>query len=285
MGKSKKKTITEFEEGSRSLCIFSHDNSFRIWLKNFTENSYFEGFIYHMIALNSLLLMLDEPILTDDYQKTTIETMLLIISIIFIMECVAKIMVYGLIIGPKTYLRDNWNVLDFVIVFFTVLTWILELFDSIDIGFMRGFRALRALRPLRVVSKSEGIKTVVNSLLEAIPALLNVIMIIIMFLLVFGILGVQLFRGSIATCNNEDPRVIDKKTCLDPPGWFWEDVYNEVDELVGKRRVQAAWEFPFNNYNNVIRSMLTFFEISTLEMWPDIMFNTIDAYKEDHVMV
>ena len=65
IGKSKKKTITEFDEGSTSLFVFSHDNSFRIWLKNFTENSYFEGFIYHMIALNSLLLMLDEPILTD----------------------------------------------------------------------------------------------------------------------------------------------------------------------------------------------------------------------------
>jgi len=203
MGKSKqKKTFVEFDEGSTSLYIFSHDNAFRIWLKNFTENSYFEGFIYHMIALNSLLLMLDEPVLKDEYQLKTIETMLLVISIIFIAECVSKIMVYGLIIGPKTYLKDNWNILDFVIVFFSVLTWILELFDSIDIGFMRGFRALRALRPLRVVSKSEGIKTVVNSLLEAIPALVNVVMIIVMFLLVFGILGVQLFSGSIATCNN-----------------------------------------------------------------------------------
>ena len=236
VGKSKKKTITEFDEGSTSLFVFSHDNSFRIWLKNFTENSYFEGFIYHMIALNSLLLMLDEPILKDQYQKTTIDTMLLIISIIFIVECVSKIMVYGLVIGPKTYLKDNWNVLDFVIVFFTVLTWILESFDSIDIGFMRGFRALRALRPLRVVSKSEGIKTVVNSLLEAIPALLNVILIIFLFLLVFGILGVQLFSGSIATCNNPDPSITDRETCEKAPGWFWVEVLNEVDQLTGYER-------------------------------------------------
>ena len=34
---------------------------------------------------------------------------------------------------------------------------------------------------------------------------------------------------------------------------------------------------PFeNNYNNIFNSMLTFFEISTLEMWPDIMFNAND---------
>jgi hypothetical protein len=140
--------------------------------------------------------------------------MLLIISIIFICECVSKIVVYGFFIGPKTYLKDNWNNLDFVIVLFSVLTWILESFDSLDISFMRGFRALRALRPLRVVSKSEGIKTVVNSLLEAIPALLNVILIIFLFLLVFGILGVQLFSGGIAFCNDDNPDIKNKEDCL-----------------------------------------------------------------------
>ena len=67
-----------------------------------------------------------------------------------------KVIVLGFCIGEKTYLKDNWNVLDFIIVLFSVLTWILESFDSIDISFMRGFRALRALRPLRVVSKNEG---------------------------------------------------------------------------------------------------------------------------------
>jgi hypothetical protein len=61
-------------------------------------------------------------------------------------------------------------------------------------------------------------------------------------------------------------------------------IYNEVDELVGRRRVQAEWSFPFNHYNHVIRSMLTFFDISTLDMWPDNMFNAIDAVEPDKIM-
>jgi len=222
MGKSKKKALqTEIDKDSYSLFILAHDNCFRVTLKHFVENSYFEGFIYHMIAFNSLLLMLDEPILSDLYQKNTIDIMLLIISIIFILECVSKIIVYGFCIGPKTYLKDNWNNLDFIIVMFSVLTWILESFDGLDISFMRGFRALRALRPLRVVSKSEGIKTVVNSLLEAIPALINVILIIFLFLLVFGILGVQLFSGAIAFCNDPSESIKTKEDCLGGSGWFW----------------------------------------------------------------
>ena len=45
------------------------------------------------------------------------------------------------------------------------------------------------------------------------------------------------------------------------------------------------WTVPINNFNNLIFSMITFFEISTLEMWPDIMFNAIDAVGVDKVMV
>ena len=121
-----------------------------------------------MIALNSLLLILDAPDLTDKYQSKTISSLLFIISIIFIVECVIKIIVSGFFIGPKTYLKDNWNILDFVIVMFSILTMILELLISADISFIRGFRALRALRPLRVVSKNEGkLNLTPNNLIQA----------------------------------------------------------------------------------------------------------------------
>ena len=223
--------------------------------------------------------------------------MLTIISWIFIIECVVKIIVMGFYFGEMTYLRDSWNVLDFIIVLFSVITFILSMFDGLDIGFVRGFRALRALRPLRVVSKNEGkfflthyfliyvlflgIKTVVNSLAHSIPSLLNVMLIILLFLLVFGILGVQLFKGGIGMCNDEDPRILDKQMCV---GWFWEDVENNFGQKIGSKRTNRSWDVPFNNYNNVLYSMITFFEISTLEMWPDMMFNAIDSVGIDKRM-
>lgn len=186
----------EIDQDSRSLYIFAHDNPLRVFLKHFIENPYFESYIYHIIALNSLLLALDVPVLNDDYQIKTIQFLLLIISISFILECLIKIIVMGFIMGPNAYLRDNWNRLDFIIVFFGVVSMILEnVHNDSDIDFIRAFRALRALRPLRMVSKNEGIKTVVNALLQSIPSLLNVLLIIILFLLVFGILGVQLLKG------------------------------------------------------------------------------------------
>lgn len=110
-----------------------------------------------MIALNSLILALNEPALVDPYQDLTMALILNIISGVFVAECVLKILVQGLYFGSeKTYLKETWNILDFVIVLFSVLTWILEAVIQSDISFIRGFRALRALRPLRVVSKNEG---------------------------------------------------------------------------------------------------------------------------------
>jgi hypothetical protein len=114
-----------------SLFIFAPDNVVRRLLRQFISNSYFAGFIYHMIALNSLLLTLDQPSLEDKYQKKTIEEMLFIISWIFIIECVVKVIVHGFYWGNKTYIKDPWNVLDFIIVIFSVLTMILvEIIDE-----------------------------------------------------------------------------------------------------------------------------------------------------------
>jgi len=120
--------------------------------------------------------------------------------------------------GKDAYLKDPWNILDFVIVSFSVLNWILDSFSDISVSFLRGFRALRALRPLRMVSKNEGMKIVVNSLLTSIPNLVNVMLICMLFLLVFGILGVQLFKGAMGSCN--DSSIDYKYNCV---GTFMDD--------------------------------------------------------------
>lgn len=52
-----------------------------------------------------------------------------------------------------------------------------------------------------------GIKTVVNSLLLSVPSLLNVMLIILLFLIVFGILGVQIFKGAVSYCNDSSDAI------------------------------------------------------------------------------
>lgn len=186
----------------RSLWIFAPDNKIRLLFTRVVEHRYFEDFIYHLIAMNSLLLMINYPTITDPYFMKTIELITTLISAFFIGEAVLKIISLGFALGESAYLKDSWNILDFIIVLSSILNWLLDAFSEVSLSFLRGFRALRALRPLRMISKDEGMKTIVNSLLKAIPSLFNVALINILFLVVFGILGVQIFKGQIGFCND-----------------------------------------------------------------------------------
>ena len=120
----------------------------------------------------------------------------------FIVECVLKIFVMGFVKGRYSYLKDNYNILDFIIVAFSIFSYILERMDTgIDITFLRALRALRALRPLKLVSKNEGMKLVVNSIIASIPNLINVFLISILFYFVFGVLGLSLLMGKVSFCD------------------------------------------------------------------------------------
>ena len=220
----------------------------------------------HLIGLNSLLMALEEPVLKDEYAKATLKLFGDVISALFIAECVLKIFVMGFIRGKKAYLAEPFNVLDFVIVVISIAAWVLESGDGFDISFVRAFRALRALRPLKLVSKNEGMKLVVNSILGSIPSLLNVGLISALFYFVFGVIGLQLLMGRVSSCAGPDGEgvPVNKEECL---------------------ALGNEWSRPPNHYDNIFMSMVTFFEISTLEMWPDIMFSALDSAKEvDGVM-
>ncbi len=66
-------------------------------------------------------------------------------------------------------------------------------------GILRVFRLLRSLRPLRVINRAPGLKLVVQTLLSSLRPIGNIVLICCTFFLIFGILGVQLFKGEWGT--------------------------------------------------------------------------------------
>lgn len=171
--------------------LISPDSKPRIWLAMVLKHPYFETFIFHFIALNSLLLIVDEPVLSNTYTINTILRLSQVLSAIFILEALSKIFVMGFCWGKHTYLRDSFNLLDFTIVIISIIDFAFDYVNSnIDISYLRAFRALRALRPLKLVSKNEGMRLIVNSLLNSISGIGNVVLISLLFYTVYGILGV-----------------------------------------------------------------------------------------------
>ena len=74
----------------------------------------------------------------------------------FTLECAINIIVHGFLFnGPTSYLRDSWNVLDFIIVIFSLVSIATV---GLQLEILKIFRMLRVLRPLRVLKRNFGLK-------------------------------------------------------------------------------------------------------------------------------
>lgn len=148
------------------------------------------------------MLAMDSPLLDPD---STLQRGLVIadmvITALFVFECIAKIIVMGFVANSGSYLSNGWNVLDFVIVCTSLLTYLGNASDTLKA--LRTLRTLRALRPLRVISRNPGLKLVVNALFRAIPSILNVLFVCVLFFLIFGIIGVTYFKGAFHICQGQ----------------------------------------------------------------------------------
>ena len=102
-----------------SLYLFEQTSKFRRLCYRFINHPLFTIFSTFMILLSSVILSLDDPlVLTPD---AILKQLDLIITIVFLIECIAKIIAFGLLLnGEGSYLRDLANVLDFIVVGFSI---------------------------------------------------------------------------------------------------------------------------------------------------------------------
>jgi len=114
----------------------------------------------------------------------------LVFSILFIIECVLKIISMGFIAHYNSYLRDTWNWIDFTV----VLVSILEMTPFMKAN-LKSLRTLRVLRPLRSIKALPAMRRLIKSLFSSIPSLSYAILFMSFVFLLFGILGVQQFGG------------------------------------------------------------------------------------------
>lgn len=150
------------------------------------EHNLFESVILLIIILNSIKMALDDP-LTEADSNLTIEN---IFIVLYTMEMSLKILANGFIFSDKAYLRDLWNILDFVI----VVTSLMPLF--IDIKFsVNSLRAVRVLRPLKTITKVKALKMIVSTLFYSFSLVMDSLYILFFVMLVFSIAGTQLFSG------------------------------------------------------------------------------------------
>uniref|UniRef100_A0AAF5CYU4 Voltage-dependent calcium channel type A subunit alpha-1 n=1 Tax=Strongyloides stercoralis TaxID=6248 RepID=A0AAF5CYU4_STRER len=142
------------EKGPSSLFIFSEDNFIRKNAKAIIEWGPFEYFILLTIIGNCVVLAMEQHLPKNDKKPLSemLERTEPYFMGIFCFECLIKIIAFGFILHKGSYLRSGWNIMDFIVVVSGVLTMLPFSPSSNETVDLRTLRAVRVLRPLKLVS-------------------------------------------------------------------------------------------------------------------------------------
>ena len=131
------------------------------------------------------------------------------ITYIFFLECIIKIIAMGFCCGKNTYLSSGWNKLDFIVVLTGIWS---ELFKGKNISVIR---TIRLLRPLRSINKVRGISDIIRTVFNSIAPLINVTLFLFFIIVLIATFGLHLFYGMFEyRCRLTEKPVGDEWTLL-----------------------------------------------------------------------
>nr|XP_028684943.1 voltage-dependent L-type calcium channel subunit alpha-1C isoform X5 [Macaca mulatta] len=286
-GKPKKQGSTTATRPPRALLCLTLKNPIRRACISIVEWKPFEIIILLTIFANCVALAIYIPFPEDDSNATNsnLERVEYLFLIIFTVEAFLKVIAYGLLFHPNAYLRNGWNLLDFIIVVVGLFSAILEQATKADganalggkgAGFdVKALRAFRVLRPLRLVSGVPSLQVVLNSIIKAMVPLLHIALLVLFVIIIYAIIGLELFMGKM------------HKTCYNQEGIAAEDDPSPCALETGHGRqcqngtvCKPGWDGPkhgITNFDNFAFAMLTVFQCITMEGWTDVLYWMQDA--------
>ncbi|XP_030015988.1 sodium channel protein type 4 subunit alpha B-like isoform X2 [Sphaeramia orbicularis] len=226
------------------------------------EHSWFETFIIFMILLSSGALAFEDIYIEKrKVVKVVLEYADKVFSYIFVLEMFLKWIAYGF----KKYFTNYWCWLDFLIVDVSLISLIANSLGYSDFAAIKSLRTLRALRPLRALSRFEGMRVVVNALIGAIPSIMNVLLVCLIFWLIFSIMGVNLFAGKFGKCVNRTGFIHSVS------------VVNNKSQCLSMNDTQFYWTKVKVNFDNVGLGYLSLLQVATFKGWMEIMHAAVDS--------
>ena len=216
----------------------------------------FDHLMFALIFGSCVAMAMERPDMEPELQRDLL-IVDYVLTVCFAAESGLKVFVFGF----RRYIRERTNQLDFFIVVTTLLELMLTSVGGLKA--VRSLRILRAIRPLRALTKSSEMRLVLKSVALSIGAMVNVSVVMLMFFVIFGILGVQVFAGRFYRCN--DPSVPDRAACV---GSYYDPNVGNVAE--------RKWSNAYLNFDNLYRALISLFVTSTLDGYGQIMFDALD---------
>uniref|UniRef100_A0A4W5Q286 Calcium voltage-gated channel subunit alpha1 E n=1 Tax=Hucho hucho TaxID=62062 RepID=A0A4W5Q286_9TELE len=254
---------------NRSLFIFGEDNIVRKYAKKVIEWPYPLCLSYMILATiiaNCIVLALEQHLPGEDktpMSKRLEKTEPYFIGM-FCFEAGIKVVALGFVFHKGSYLRNGWNVMDFIVVLSGILaTAGAHMNIPVD---LRTLRAVRVLRPLKLVSGIPSLQIVLKSIMKAMVPLLQIGLLLFFAILMFAIIGLEFYSGKL------------HNTCLPMPNIL--EFPCGVRKCPDKYACRDTWIGPndgITQFDNILFAVLTVFQCITMEGWTTVLYNTNDA--------
>ncbi|XP_006148401.2 voltage-dependent L-type calcium channel subunit alpha-1C [Tupaia chinensis] len=228
--------------------IPKNQHQYKVWYV--VNSTYFEYLMFVLILLNTICLAMQHYGQSCLF-KIAMNILNMLFTGLFTVEMVLKLIAFK----PKGYFSDPWNVFDFLIVIGSIIDVILsetnpaehtqcspsmnaEENSRISITF---FRLFRVMRLVKLLSRGEGIRTLLWTFIKSFQALPYVALLIVMLFFIYAVIGMQVF-GKIAL--------------------------NDTTEINRN-----------NNFQTFPQAVLLLFRCATGEAWQDIMLACMPGKK------
>ncbi|KAK2840049.1 hypothetical protein Q5P01_013789 [Channa striata] len=224
------------------------------------------------------------------YVTFTLDTLLMFL---YTAEMIAKMHIRGIIKGDNSYVKDRWCMFDGFMVFFIWVSLVLQVFEIAQLvdqmspwGMLRIPRALIMIRAFRIYFRFELPRSrITNILKRSGEQIWSVSIFLLFFLLLYGILGVQMFGTFNYHCVTNDTEkdnvswnslaIPDTHCSPDGEGYQCPHGFKceDLEELGLSRQ-----ELGYSGFNELGTSIFTVYEAASQEGWVFLMYRAIDSF-------
>ncbi|NXY48915.1 TPC1 protein, partial [Ceuthmochares aereus] len=211
----------------------------------------FQYTMYTVVAVNGIWILVETFMLQGgNFFSRNVPWSYIVFLTIYGVELLLK--TTGL--GPVEYLSSGWNLFDFSVTLFAFLGLIALAFNMEPFYFIV---VLRPLQLLRLFKLKKRYRNVLDTMFELFPRMASLGLTLLIFYYCFAIVGMEFFAGVVY------PNCCNTSTVADSYRW--------VNHTVGNKTVVEEGYYYLNNFDNILNSFVTLFELTVVNDWYIIM--------------
>ncbi|XP_029108764.1 two pore calcium channel protein 1 isoform X2 [Scleropages formosus] len=207
----------------------------------------FQYAMYVVVAVNGVWILVETYMSDGVFSwSQTVPWSYIVFLTIYGVEMLLKIT--GL--GPVEYFSSGWNLFDFSVTLFAFLGLMAQAFNMEPFYFIVVLRPLQLLRLFKI---KQRYRNVLDTMFELFPRMASLGLTLIIFYYSFAIVGMEFFADVVY------PNCCKNSTVADS--------YRKENVTKGEQTVLFEGYYYLNNFNNILSSFVTLFELTVVNNW------------------